>query len=75
MNDLEGAFIAHIDDMAETRELLDSVVHIASTMVKQGLSDLSFSINFPENQMVLSFAKGNYEVTSMKDKIYRMLEE
>lgn len=74
VNDLEGAFIAHINDMAETKDLLESVVYIASTMVKQGQSDISFSINFPENQMVLSFAKGNYEVTSMKDKIYRMFE-
>mgnify|MGYP004641783959 CR=1 FL=1 len=68
-NDFEGVFIAGIDDMVITDELFCSIANIANSMVKCGMSDMSISLNFPENQMTISFAKGKYEVQSIKEKI------
>ena len=70
VNDFEGAFIASINNSIIPNELVCSIAHTASSMVKRGLSDISLSINFPENQMVISFTKEKYEVMSIKDKIY-----
>ena len=69
VNDFEGAFIASINNKIIPNELICSIAYIASSMVKCGMSDISLSINFPENQMVISFTKEKYEVMSIKDKI------
>ena len=69
VNDFEGAFIASINNSIIPNELICSIAHTASYMVKCGMSDISLSINFPENQMVISFVKEKYEVMSIKDKI------
>lgn len=69
MNDFEGVFIASINNSIIPNELICSLAHTASSMVKDGVSDISLSINFSENQMVISFAKEKYEVMSIKDKI------
>lgn len=72
VNDFEGAFIASINNSIIPNELICSIAHTASSMVKCGMSDISLSINFLENQMVISFTKERYEVVSIKDKIYRI---
>ena len=72
VNDFEGAFIASINNSIIPNEIICSIAYIASSMVKCGMSDISLSINFPENQMVISFTKERYEVVSIKDKIYRI---
>lgn len=69
VNDFEGAFIASINNKIIPNELICSIVYTARSMVKCGMSDISLSINFPENQMVISFTKEKYEVMSIKDKI------
>lgn len=69
VNDFEGAFVASINNGIIPNELICSVAHTASSMVKRGISDISLSINFPENQMVISFTKEKYEVMSIKNKI------
>ena len=73
VNDFEGAFIASINNGIIPNELICSIAHTASSMVKCGMSDISLSINFHENQMVISFAKEKYEVMSIKDKICSIL--
>ena len=70
VNDFEGAFIASINNSIIPNELICSIAHTASSMVKCGMSDISLSINFLENQMVISFTKEKYEVMSIKDRIY-----
>ena len=70
VNDFEGAFIASINNSIVPNELICSIAHTASSMVKCGMSDISLSINFLENQMVISFTKEKYEVMSIKDRIY-----
>ena len=70
VNDFDGAFIAGINNSIIPNELIRSIDHTASSMVKCGMSDISLSINFPENEMVISFTKEKYEVMSVKDKIY-----
>ena len=69
VNDFEGAFIASINNRIIPSDLICSIAYTASSMVKCGMSDISFSINFPENQMVISFTKEKYEMISIKDKI------
>lgn len=69
VNDFEGAFIASINNRMIPSDLICSIAHTASSMVKCGMSDISLSINFPENQMVISFTKEKYEMISIKDKI------
>ena len=69
MDDLEGMFIASINNDIIPEEFVCSLDHTANSMVKNGISDISISINFPENQMVISLSKEKYEVMSIKDKI------
>ena len=75
VNDFEGVFIASIDDRVIADELVCSIANTANSMVKCGTSDISISINFPENQMIISFAKEKYEVQSIKEKICSIFEE
>lgn len=68
MDILEGMFIASINDDVVPDEVICSFDHIASSMVKNGISDISISIDFPENQMLISLTKEKYEVM-FKNKI------
>ena len=72
MDDLEGMFLASVNNDIIPEEFICSLDHTASSMVKNGISDISISINFPENQMVISLSKEKYEVTSIKDRISRI---
>lgn len=67
-NELDGLFIADVSNSHISNEL-DAAAYTASSMVKRGASDISLEIDFPENQMVISFAKGKYHEASIKDKI------
>ena len=72
VNNFEGALIASVNSSVIPNELIRSIADAASSMVKRGMSDISLSINFSENQMVISFAKEKYEEMSIKDKICRI---
>ena len=69
VKDFEGMFIANIINSVIPDELISNLADFANLVVKNGISDMSFSINFPENQMVITFTKGKYELISMKNKI------
>lgn len=69
MDDFEGMFIASVNNDIIPDEIICSLDHIASSMVKDGISDISISINFSENQMVISLSKEQYKVMSIKEKI------
>lgn len=69
MDDFEGMFIANINNDIIPDEFICSLDHTASSMVKDGISNVSISVNFLENQMVISLSKEKYKVMSIKDKI------
>lgn len=69
MDNLEGMFIASINNDIIPEEFIRSLDHTANSIVKNGISDISISADFPENQMVISLSKEKYEVISIKDKI------
>lgn len=69
MKDFEGMFVANIINSVIPNELMSTLADFANLVVKNGISDMSFSINFPENQMVITFTKGKYELMSIKNKI------
>ena len=69
VNDFEGMFIASAINNVIPNELISALADSAYSVVKDGISDISISINFPENQMVITFTKGKYELMSIKDKI------
>ena len=69
IDNFEGMFIASINYNIIPEEFICSLDHTANSMVKNGISDISISINFPENEMVISLSKEKYEVMSIKDKI------
>lgn len=69
MDNLEGMFMNSINNDIIPEEFICSLDHTANSMVKNGISDISLSINFHENQMVISLSKEKYEVMSIKDKI------
>lgn len=69
MDDFEGMFIASINNDIISDEIIYSLEHTASSMVKNGISDISISVNFSENQMIISLLKEKYAVMSIKDKI------
>lgn len=68
VDDFEGLFIASINNGIVSDEFIYSLEHTASSMVKNGISDVSLSINFSENQMVISLFREKYAI-SIKDKI------
>lgn len=72
VNDFEGMFIANINNSIITNELICSLANTANSMVKDGISDMSLSIDFSENQMVITFNKKKYEVRFIKDKIHNI---
>lgn len=72
LDDFEGMFIAGINNKIIPEEFICSFYHTANSMVKNGMSDISISINFSENQMEISLSKEKYEVRSVKDKIYNI---
>lgn len=70
MEDFEGLFIASINKNVISDEFMCSLEYTANSMVKDGISDMSISINFPENEMVISLIKEKYAAMSIKDKIH-----
>ena len=69
IDEFDGMFIASINNITIPDEFICSLNHTASSMVKDGISDISISINFSENQMVVSFLREKYHVISIKDRI------
>ena len=69
VNDFEGMFLASTINSIIPNELISALADSANSVVKDGISDISISINFPENQMVITFTKEKYELMSIKDKI------
>lgn len=69
IDNFEGLFIASICKDIISDEFMRSLEYRASSMVKDGISDISISINFPENQMIISLIKEKYAVLSIKNKI------
>lgn len=66
----EGLFVANVSDNSHFEELLSSVKSTATLLVKSGMSYMSVSINVPENEMVVSIDKTQYNESHVKDKIY-----
>lgn len=66
---LEGMFIASINGDTSSEEFICNLDHITNSIVKNRMSDISLSIEFPENQMVITLSKEKYEMMSIKDKI------
>ena len=69
VNDFDAMFIANTINSIIPNELISALADLANSVVKDGISDMSISINFPENQMVITFTKEKYELMSIKDKI------
>lgn len=69
VGDFDGMFIANINNNIITDDLTRFLDRTANSMVKDGISDISLSIDFSENQMVVSFLKEKYEEMSIKDRI------
>lgn len=69
VNDFDGMFIANTINSDIPNELISALVDSANSVVKDRISDMSISINIPENQMVITFTKEKYELMAIKDKI------
>ena len=65
----DGMFIANVKNDVISDKFFNSIIHEATYMVKNLMSDISISINFPENQMIISLSKEKYEIMSIKDRI------
>lgn len=75
IDDFEEMFIASINNDIIPDELICSLDHTANSMVKDGVSDVSISISFPENQMLISLSKEKYEAMSIKEIIYNIFRD
>ena len=75
VNAIEGMFIANINADSISDERMNSLEEKASRVVKDKISGMSLSINFPENEMIVSLVGSKNEVASMKDEIYRIWNE
>lgn len=71
--DFEGLFIASVSQDTISDEFMHSLEHKASSMVKNGISDISISVNFPENEVIISVIKAKYSSKSIKDAISNIL--
>lgn len=69
IDNLEGMFIADINGDIIPEEIICSLERIANSIVKNGISDISVSIDFSENQVDIALSKEKYDVTSVKDRI------
>lgn len=67
--ELDDLFVASVKDDAISDDFMHSLEHSASAIVRTGISDISVSVVFPENEMVISFSKAKYAVKSMKDEL------
>lgn len=70
INEFDGMFMAGINNDIILDELICSFDQAANSMVKDGISNISISISFPENEMVISLPNEKYEAMSIKDKIH-----
>lgn len=75
MNDVDGAFIADIKAGITPTEFIGSIDRLANSMVKREMSDASVYINFPENEITISFANDKYEVKAVEKRIYSIFGE
>lgn len=69
MDDFEGMFFASVNNDIISDEVICSLDHTASSMVKEGTSDISIDIHFPENEMVISLSKEQYKAMPIEEKI------
>ncbi len=69
LDNFEGMFMASVNNNIMPKAVIYSLGHTANTIVQNGISDISISINFLESEMVISLSKGKYEAMSIKDKI------
>lgn len=67
--DFEGLFVASMNIDIVSEQFIYSLEYMASSMVKNGICDISLSINFLENEMVVSLDKTKYKAKSIKDII------
>ena len=67
IHDLEGLFIADFNKDVIFKEVVPSLENIASSMVKKNIADISLSVNFTENEMIISLSKSRYSVSLIKD--------
>ncbi len=75
MNDVDGAFIADIKTGITPTEFIGSIDRLANSMVRREMSDAAFYINFPENEITISFANDKYEVKAVEERIYSIFGE
>lgn len=73
IDNFEGLFIASMHNDIIADDLTYSLECTASSMVKDGISDISISIDFPENQIVLSLLKEKYGKMSINDNLRNIL--
>ena len=72
VKNLSGMFMANVNNDIITDEFIYAFDRIAGDVVKDGMSDVSISIDFPENQIVISLSKEKYMSMSIKEKICNM---
>ena len=72
VKNLSGMFTANVNNDIITDEFIYAFDRIAGDVVKDGMSDVSISIDFPENQIVISLSKEKYMSMSIKEKICNM---
>ena len=65
----ENLFIASIHNDIISDELINSLEHVASSLVKKGVSDILINFIFPEYEMEISLLNEKYELKFFKDKI------
>lgn len=75
INAMEGLFIGTIEKDVVSDAFMHSLEYKAGSIVQLGISDIAVSINFSENQMVLSLSKEKNAVISIKNKIRSIFGE
>ena len=63
-------FVAGISKAIIPNELLSSLEYTANSLVKDRVSGMAIYVDFPENQMVISMAKGKYTPSFIKQEIH-----
>lgn len=67
--ELDDLFVASVKNDVISDELMHSLEHSASAIVRIGISEMSVAVVFSENEMIISSSKTKYAVKSMKDEI------
>lgn len=77
LDDVDGLFVTNPENESTyiSDELINTIKYKVCTIVRDGFSDISISINFAENEMVISLQKKKFITETVQETISSILQK